>query len=113
MANCIDGAVLYASLFEAIGLEPVIVLVPGHAFVGVKTSPSSNKYYFLETTLTGRGYGLKENLNRLAKWLLTGENDFDTAVRTAGEEFRYWNSKKKAIIIDIKRCREIGIYPFE
>lgn len=113
MANCIDGAVLYASLFEAIGLESVIVLVPGHAFVGVKTSPGSDKYYFLETTLTGKGYGLEENLNRLAKWLLTGENDFDTAVRTAGEEFRYWNSKNKAIVIDIKSCREVGIYPFE
>jgi len=113
MANCIDGAVLYASLFEAIDLEPVIVLVPGHAFVGVKDSPGSNKYYFLETTLTGKGYGLEENLNRLAKWLLTGENDFDTAVRTAGEEFKYWHSKNKAIIIDIKSCREMGIYPFE
>jgi len=113
MANCIDGAVLYASLFEAIDLEPVIVLVPGHAFVGVKVSPGSNKYYFLETTLTGRGYGFEENLNRLAKWLLTGENDFDTAVRTAGEEFKYWYSKNKAIIIDIKSCRKMGIYPFE
>ena len=33
-AQCLEGTVLFASLLEAIGLEPYIVLVPGHAFVG-------------------------------------------------------------------------------
>lgn len=49
-ANCIDGAVLMASLFEAIGLEPCIVFTPGHAFVGVNAWEGSKEKYFIETT---------------------------------------------------------------
>jgi hypothetical protein len=52
-ANCIDGAVLYASLLERINIYPVILLVPGHAFVGWKVHPNANVCEFLETTMTG------------------------------------------------------------
>ncbi|MFT3711270.1 MAG: hypothetical protein QM817_26870 [Archangium sp.] len=38
-AQCLEGAILYAAVFEAIGLQPAIVLVPGHAFVAWKSSP--------------------------------------------------------------------------
>ncbi len=33
-ANCIDGTVLFASVLALASLNPVLVLVPGHAFVG-------------------------------------------------------------------------------
>ena len=32
--DCEDNAVLYASLMAAVGMEPVIILTPGHAFAG-------------------------------------------------------------------------------
>jgi hypothetical protein len=53
-ANCIDGTVLFASLLEAMSLQPAIVLVPGHALVGWRTwrdEPSAWRY--LETTMIG------------------------------------------------------------
>lgn len=53
-ANCIDAAVLFASAFENLGMEPVIVLVPGHAYVGVKAAENSAKYIYLDVALTGR-----------------------------------------------------------
>lgn len=53
-ANCIDGAVAYAAAFENLGMEPVIVLVPGHAYVGVRESEHSANYLYIETSLTGR-----------------------------------------------------------
>lgn len=53
-ANCIDAAVLFASAFENLGMEPEIVLVPGHAYVGVKTSEKSEKYLHIDVALTGR-----------------------------------------------------------
>ncbi len=53
-ANCIDGVVMYASLFENLGMEPVVLLVPGHAYVGVRVSPKSSKYLYIETAITGR-----------------------------------------------------------
>ena len=53
-ANCIDAAVLFASAFENLGIEPVIVLVPGHAYAGVKLSEKSDKYLYIDVALTGR-----------------------------------------------------------
>jgi hypothetical protein len=53
-ANCIDGAVVYAAAFENLGMDPVIVLVPGHAYVGVREAQQSDNYLYIETSLTGR-----------------------------------------------------------
>jgi hypothetical protein len=50
-ANCIDGAVLFASLLEAISLNPALVIVPGHAFLGWETGRNSNEWRYLETTM--------------------------------------------------------------
>jgi hypothetical protein len=50
-ANCIDGTVLMASLLEAASLQPAIVLVPGHAFVGWETWEGTDEWDYLETTM--------------------------------------------------------------
>jgi len=47
--TCINTAILYASVAEAAGLEPSIVVVPGHAFVAVRL-PKSRQLFFIETT---------------------------------------------------------------
>lgn len=52
-ANCIDGTVLFASLLEGVSLNPAIVVVPGHAFVGWETWRDSNEWEYLETTMIG------------------------------------------------------------
>lgn len=52
-ANCIDGTVLMASMIEGVSLNPAIVLVPGHAFVGWETWENSGEWQFLETTMIG------------------------------------------------------------
>jgi hypothetical protein len=51
-ANCIDGAVLYASLIERAAMNAAVVIIPGHAFVGWETWRGSGTYEFLETTMT-------------------------------------------------------------
>jgi hypothetical protein len=51
---CIELALLFASAFEKLYLDPVIIHVPGHAYVAVQIAEGSNTYYFLETTLVGR-----------------------------------------------------------
>jgi hypothetical protein len=50
-ANCIDGTVLFASLLEAISLNPAIVIVPGHAFLAWETGRNTNEWKYLETTM--------------------------------------------------------------
>ena len=58
-AQCLEGTILFATAMEAIGLRPIVVLVPGHAFVGwhstaqdgLKAPPGAP--IFLETTAVG------------------------------------------------------------
>jgi len=52
-ANCLDGTLLFASLLEAISLNPCIVLIPGHAFVGWQAWRNQNQWHYLETTMVG------------------------------------------------------------
>jgi hypothetical protein len=52
--NCIELAILYASAAEAMRLEAALVLVPGHAFVAIRTDQEGAAYYAIETTLVGR-----------------------------------------------------------
>jgi hypothetical protein len=50
-ANCIDGTVLMASVLEAASLNPAIVLVPGHAFLGWETWKRNDEWKYVETTM--------------------------------------------------------------
>ncbi len=90
-ANCIDGVVMYASLFENLGMDPVVVLVPGHAYVAVRDAASSDSYLYIETAVTGRA-------------------SFDAAVKAATTGLAKI-SEKDIIRIPISKARLSGIYP--
>ena len=51
--NCVDGSVLFASLLRAINIEPILVRIPGHMFVGYYTDNGHKNMDFLETTMIG------------------------------------------------------------
>ena len=51
--NCVDGSVLFASLLRAINIEPILVRIPGHMFVGYYTESNRKAINFLETTMIG------------------------------------------------------------
>ncbi len=51
---CIELSVLYASVLSAVGLDPIIYMVPGHAYPGFKMK---GQYYAIEPTAIG-GEGL-------------------------------------------------------
>jgi hypothetical protein len=90
-ANCIDGAVLYASLFENLEMESVVLLVPGHAYVGVRLAETSKDYLYLETALTGRA-------------------TFEAAVQAAQRGLARY-SAEQTIRIPIREARQAGIFP--
>jgi hypothetical protein len=54
-ANCIDGAVLFASVLLRAGINPIIIIVPEHehAFLGWEVWNNANRYDVLETTKLG------------------------------------------------------------
>lgn len=66
--NCVDGSVLLASLMKAININPILVRIPGHMFVGYYTDKSHKNMNFLETTMIG-----DVNLDdffRMRSWIL-------------------------------------------
>ncbi len=76
-ANCMDGSFLFASVLELIGMEPVILYDPGHAYVGVRASRGGSRVWAIETT--GVGTVGAEEAYRIAQERLakdTGTPDF-------------------------------------
>jgi hypothetical protein len=53
-AQCLEGAILFATLMENIGLDPFIVLIPGHALAGwlsAKDGMPDGTALYVETTM--------------------------------------------------------------
>jgi len=90
-ANCIDVSVAFASAVENLGMKPVIVIVPGHAFTGVRLGPNSQDFLYLDLTVLPRG-------------------TFAAAVTRA----QAWLKKtppNEVLTVDIGAARALGVYP--
>jgi hypothetical protein len=90
-ANCIDVSVAFASAVENLGMDPVVVIVPGHAFTGVRLGPDSHQILYLDLTVLPNG-----------------------SFEHASERAQYWLKKSspvQVLVIDIAAARSLGIYP--
>jgi hypothetical protein len=90
-ANCIDAAVMYASLFENLGMEASIVIVPGHAYAGVRVAEGSPKFLLIDVALTGR-------------------STFDAAVASA-QNGMATHAPSAVTQVMVEKARSSGIYP--
>jgi hypothetical protein len=103
-ANCIDGTVLFASLLRNIGIHSVIVLIPGHAFVGFIPNDDNNlapaDYIFLETT----ALGVKVSENQIALDYINLYKDF-----LSNEIYLY----NKEAILNFIYCYDLGQNEFD
>ena len=90
-ANCIDLSVAFASAMENLGLEPLIILVPGHAFTGVRLAHGSSQILYLDLTVVPDG-------------------TFDAAVQRA-QNWLQKTPKAQVNLIDIAAARSRQIYP--
>lgn len=102
-ANCIDGAVLYASLIERAAMNPAIVIVPGHAFVGWETWGGSGEFEFLETTMTA-GHPFDEAWRR-------GQEQFAATRPLLGRPL--FDLRGFARLLKLPELRRDGILPME
>jgi hypothetical protein len=90
-ANCIDVSVAFASAMENLGMKPVIVIVPGHAFTGVRLGPNSQDILYLDLTVLPRGtFAAAET--RAKAWLKKFPPD-------------------EVLTVDIGAARSLGVYP--
>jgi hypothetical protein len=90
-ANCIDAVVLFASAFENLGMDPSVVLVPGHAYVAVKVAEGSDKLLYIDPALIGRV-------------------GFEASVESAQNGLAKFNSSQ-INIIRVNDARQAGIFP--
>lgn len=99
--NCIELSVLFASALETVGINPVIALMPGHAFIGWETWKDSAKFQFLETTAIENlrfedAFSIgQEHMLKRRSVSSQGPNEFPGSL----------------ILIQIKKMRDKGIVP--
>lgn len=104
LANCLEGTLLFASLLERIGIEPLLVIAQSHAFVGWRIEHKSDQYEFLDTSIIGNGDF--DQAQAYAEKLYGGitAKDFEREV---------FHKHGFARLIDVMYYRREGIYPLE
>lgn len=113
MANCLDISLLYASCLEAVGIQPLIIVVKGHAFVGGwlidDSFPDSvNDDVSLLTKRTANGI---DEIVLVEGTCMNAGNTagFDAAVQSA--DYKLLKEDDFILFIDIRRARFSGIRP--
>jgi hypothetical protein len=90
-ANCMDVSVAFASAMENLGLQPLLVIVPGHACVGVRLGRDSAQVLYLDLTVLPGG-----------------------RFQTAASRARGWMAKtppERVLVVDVVAARSLGLYP--
>jgi hypothetical protein len=102
-ANCIDGAVLFASFLEAASIQPLLVLIPGHAFVGWRIW--EDEFEFLETTMIGS--------SDYESAVASAKNSYERASSQGFFNRGLYDQEGFGRIIDIVKCRRRNIFSIE
>ena len=109
--TCIDLTLLMASCFEAVGIQPIVVLVQGHAFVGAWLVPDTaamvgdDAAYLLKRSAEGISDMVFVESTCLTQ---SGPADFEGAVKSATGTLKDSNLH---YYINIAECRHNGIRP--
>ncbi len=99
---CLELSLLYASVLSNAGLEPVIFLIPGHAYPGFRLS---GHYYAIEATgIGGQGLG---NIS-------SPEQALEQGMKQLGEFMQYaQNGDPRYTIVDIHDANAKGATPMQ
>jgi hypothetical protein len=89
--TCIDLAIFYGSVCEAVGLHPILFCIPGHCFPAV-TRPGSSKLYAVETQYAGQ------------------QKSYKVARQTATQEVDNARQKGNLYEVDIVKLHNQGVY---
>lgn len=99
-ANCVDGSILFASIARKIGLDPVLVIVPGHCYVAID---AGNDLIAVEMTMLG-GRSFRESV----EW---ATNLSPRSITKNLSKFTRPTKNQQHFLISIRDCREFGIQP--
>lgn len=113
LGTCLDMSLLYASCLEAVGINPIIIIIQGHAFAGG---------WLIDDTFAD---GINDDVSILTKRIAKGINEVavvETTCMNAGKNINFDSAlnvaedllndpSKFVLAIDIKRCRFAAIRP--
>ncbi|MCR5424184.1 MAG: hypothetical protein K6E93_05405 [Bacteroidales bacterium] len=90
-ANCIDACVFFASIMRKIGLKPVVLVEPCHAYLGYYTDKNKRHLSLLETTITSwvNMPAMKKTLEKNGR--LSGEQYEKLKKYLTPAQLRRWN----------------------
>lgn len=94
-AMCVETTVILASAIERLGMRPYIIIIPGHAFIGVALTLSGSPIDYWETSDLNGATGSQANTH-------------------GGAEYRTFQQRGQILrVIDIQYERGRGIIPIE
>lgn len=110
---CLDLSLLYAACLETVGLNPVIILMKGHAFAGCWLE-EQNFPETIQDDVSGIKKRIAEGIEELCLVECTAVTagksvDFDEAVRNGARHLE--ETEQFRMLIDIARSRSGGIRP--
>lgn len=97
-ANCIDACVFFASILRKIGLKPIILVEPCHAYLGYYTDKNRTQLALLETTITSW-----VNLPDLERRLQTDSSQIQPVAKyLSQQQLRQWENGQ----LDIRQLKD-------
>lgn len=113
LATCLDSTLLFAAAFEQAGLNPLVVLIKGHALVGVWLEPEDLATLMItDAEVLRQRLPLKELI--LIETTLSVQHPpvpFSVAVATGAKAVALDKDDDFIAAIDIRRARSHGIKP--
>jgi hypothetical protein len=108
-ANCVDGAVLMASVLRRIDIDPQLVLVPGHMFLAFALDADGSRMAYLETTRLGATAAKAADSALLANFESAVEEGLQRHDAVAARLGRADSPQYRTI--DIAAARRLGVAP--
>ncbi|QOZ11868.1 hypothetical protein XH96_33835 [Bradyrhizobium sp. CCBAU 51765] len=115
VGTCLDLTLLYASCLEQAGLNPVLVLTEGHAFVGVWLVDEDFSSLVIDDPQMLRKRVQLDEMVLVETTILTGSNPgrFKQAVDAGAKLIAEEATSEFELAIDVKRARSAKIRPLD
>ena len=111
LATCLDSALLFAACLEQAALNPVILLIQGHAFVGVWLREMSLPQWLSEEPEAVRKHVVLNELLIFETTLAARQGSFQQAIDTAKRAVEEEHDGDFRAMVDIHRARMQRIRP--
>ncbi len=100
--TCLDLAILFASMAQALGIEAGVALIPGHAIPYIRLS--NGEYVFVESTIVDRQYAISHFADVVSRKVT-----FEEAYQLATAQIQQAAQKGQIILVDYNQLRQVGV----